>query len=122
MKLVAGTRNTRFLRLVDGRFPSLFTYGPNPSTSYIPPSLRYGAIFCDAPGRGPRVRLQGAGYFVADGRRPQRRQCQRPPASESEHQPRRPTPRKRLRRGSGAVKEGDFAKQTRPPHSAGLLV
>jgi hypothetical protein len=32
-------------------------------------------------------------------------------------------PRKRLRRGSGAVKaEGDFAKQTRLPHSAGLLV
>ena len=48
-----------------------------------------------------------------------------PPASESEHQPffLRPTPRERLRRGSGAVKaEGDFAKQTRPPHSAGLLV
>jgi hypothetical protein len=32
-------------------------------------------------------------------------------------------PRKRLRRGPGAVEaEGDFAKQTRPPHSAGLLV
>jgi hypothetical protein len=32
-------------------------------------------------------------------------------------------PRKRLRRGSGEVRaEGDFAKQTRPPHSAGLLV